>query len=43
MILAAESKGIPLAYEMSRQLGIPYVVARKSVKLYMTNVVSSGS
>ena len=25
---------------MSKQLGIPYVVARKSVKLYMTNVVS---
>ena len=40
VILTAESKGIPLAYEMSRQLGIPYVVARKSVKLYMTNVVS---
>ena len=40
VILTAESKGIPLAYEMSRQLGIPYVVARKSVKLYMKNVVS---
>ena len=40
VILTAESKGIPLAYEMSKQLGIPYVVARKSVKLYMTNVVS---
>jgi len=40
IILTAESKGIPLAYEMSRQLGIPYVVARKSVKLYMKNVVS---
>ena len=40
VILTAESKGIPLAYEMSRQLGIPYVVARKSVKLYMKDVVS---
>lgn len=40
VILTAESKGIPLAYEMSRQLGIPYVVARKSVKLYMTNPLS---
>ncbi|MBQ8297139.1 MAG: adenine phosphoribosyltransferase [Ruminococcus sp.] len=40
VILTAESKGIPLAYEMSRQLGIPYVVARKSVKLYMTDPVS---
>jgi len=37
VILTAESKGIPLAYEMSRQSGKPYVVARKSVKLYMTN------
>lgn len=40
VILTAESKGIPLAYEMSRQCGKPYVVARKSVKLYMTNPVS---
>lgn len=40
VILTAESKGIPLAYEMAKQLGIPYVVARKSVKLYMKNVVS---
>lgn len=40
VIITAESKGIPLAYEMARQLGKPYVVARKSVKLYMTNPVS---
>ncbi len=40
VILTAESKGIPLAYEMSRQLGIHYIVARKSVKQYMKNVVS---
>ncbi|MGN0620568.1 MAG: phosphoribosyltransferase family protein [Porcipelethomonas sp.] len=40
VILTAESKGIPLAYELARQLGIPYVVARKSVKLYMSNPVS---
>lgn len=40
VILTAESKGIPLAYEMSRQSGKPYVVARKSVKLYMTDPVS---
>ncbi len=40
VILTAESKGIPLAYEMSRQSGKPYVVARKSVKLYMTEPVS---
>lgn len=40
IILTAESKGIPLAYEMSRQSGKPYVVARKSVKLYMTDPIS---
>lgn len=40
VIITAESKGIPLAYEMSRQSGKPYVVARKTVKLYMTNPVS---
>lgn len=40
VILTAEAKGIPLAYEISRQSGKPYVVARKSVKLYMNNVVS---
>ena len=39
-ILTAESKGIPLAYEMSRQMKVPYVVARKSVKGYMTNAIS---
>lgn len=40
VIITAESKGIPLAYEMARQLSKPYIVARKSVKLYMTNPVS---
>ena len=39
IILTAESKGIPLAYEMARQSGKNYVVARKSVKLYMTDPV----
>lgn len=40
VILTAESKGIPLGYEMARQSGKPYVVARKSVKLYMSNPVA---
>jgi len=40
VILTAESKGIPLAYEMSRQSGKPYAVARKSVKLYMSDPVA---
>ncbi len=40
VIITAESKGIPLAYEMARQLEKPYVVARKSVKLYMKDCIS---
>lgn len=40
VIITAESKGIPLGYEMSRQSGKPYVVARKSVKLYMSDPVA---
>ncbi len=39
VIITAESKGIPLAYEMSRQGGKKYLLARKSIKLYMTNPV----
>ena len=40
IILTAESKGIPLAYEMARQSGKEYILARKGAKLYMQNVVS---
>lgn len=39
-ILTPEAKSIPLAYEMSRQSGKPYFVARKVEKLYMRNTVS---
>ena len=36
LIVTAEAKGIPLAYEISRVLNLnEYVVARKSVKAYM--------
>jgi len=35
-ILTPEAKGIPLGYEMSRQSGKKYFVARKGKKLYMT-------
>ena len=35
ILITAESKGIPLAYEMSRQSGKKYIVARKGVKVYM--------
>ena len=37
VLITAESKGIPLGYEMARQSGKPYVVARKAPKLYMVN------
>ncbi|SDA17462.1 adenine phosphoribosyltransferase [Ruminococcus sp. YE71] len=40
VILTAESKGIPIAYELSRQTGRKYIVARKSVKVYMPDVIS---
>ena len=40
VILTAESKGIPLGYEMCRLSGRNrYILARKSVKLYMKDVV----
>ncbi|MBR5218737.1 MAG: adenine phosphoribosyltransferase [Clostridia bacterium] len=39
IMITAESKGIPLLYEMARQSGSnSYVVARKGPKLYMRNV-----
>jgi len=37
IILTPEAKSIPLAYEMARQSQKPYIVARKSAKLYMQN------
>lgn len=40
VLITAESKGIPLAYEMCRISGKNrYILARKSVKLYMKDVV----
>ena len=41
VLITAECKGIPLVYEMSRQSGKNYVVARKKPKLYMTGVFES--
>ena len=39
-LITAESKGIPLAYEMARQLGCKkWMLARKGVKLYMKDVI----
>jgi adenine phosphoribosyltransferase len=41
VIITAEAKGIPLAYEMARQLGAnKYLIARKSPKLYMKNPIN---
>lgn len=39
IIITAESKGIPLAYEMARIGCGQYIVARKGIKAYMTNPI----
>ncbi|MDR0885098.1 MAG: adenine phosphoribosyltransferase [Clostridiales Family XIII bacterium] len=40
LMITAETKGIPLLYEMARQQGADnYIVARKSQKLYMKDTV----
>lgn len=39
VILTPEAKSIPLAYEMARQCGKPYIVARKGVKVYMKDAI----
>ena len=40
-LITAESKGIPLVYEMARQAGDEkWLLARKGVKLYMKDVLS---
>lgn len=42
IMITAESKGIPLLYEMARQeQSKRYIIARKSPKLYMKNVIST--
>ncbi len=40
VIITPEAKSIPIAYEMSRQSGKPYIIARKGVKVYMRNPIS---
>ncbi len=37
-LIAPEAKAIPLIYEMSRESGIPYLLARKKAKAYMSGV-----
>lgn len=42
ILITAESKGIPLAYEMARQAGMnDYIIARKGSKLYMQDVITT--
>ncbi len=42
VIITAESKGIPLLYEMARQEGKnDYIVARKGPKLYMNGIITT--
>lgn len=41
IMITAESKGIPLLFEMARQSGEnTYLIARKAPKLYMSNIFS---
>ena len=41
ILITAESKGIPLVYEMARQNGdLTYLIARKQQKLYMRDIFS---
>jgi adenine phosphoribosyltransferase len=41
VLVTAEAKSIPLIYEMSALMGLPYVVLRKSYKTYMGNTIST--
>jgi adenine/guanine phosphoribosyltransferase-like PRPP-binding protein len=41
VLVTAEAKSIPLIYEMSALMGLPYVVLRKSYKSYMGETISA--
>ncbi len=41
VLLTAEAKSIPLIYEMSALMGLPYVVLRKAYKSYMGQAISA--
>lgn len=41
VLLTAEAKSMPLVYEMSALMGLPYVVLRKSYKSYMGDALSA--
>ena len=41
VLVTAEAKSIPLIYEMSALMGLPYVVLRKGYKSYMGEAISA--
>ncbi len=41
VLVTAEAKSIPLIYEMSALMGLPYVVLRKSYKSYMGDAIGA--
>ncbi|HRQ37502.1 MAG TPA: phosphoribosyltransferase family protein [Chloroflexota bacterium] len=41
ILVTAEAKSIPLIYEMSALMGLPYIVLRKSYKSYMGDAISA--
>lgn len=41
VLVTAEAKSIPLIYEMSALMGLPYVVLRKTYKSYMGEAIST--
>lgn len=43
VLVTPEAKSIPLVYEMSALMGLPYVVLRKSYKPYMGNALRAES
>lgn len=41
MLVTAEAKAIPLAHQLSADMGLPYIVLRKSFKPYMGDALQS--
>jgi adenine/guanine phosphoribosyltransferase-like PRPP-binding protein len=41
VLVTAEAKSIPLIYEMSALMGLPYIVLRKNYKTYMGDALSA--
>ncbi|NDJ34946.1 MAG: adenine phosphoribosyltransferase [Chloroflexi bacterium] len=40
-IVTAEAKSIPLCYELAKQMDLPWIILRKTVKSYMGDVISA--